>query len=617
MSTEPKVSIIIRTLNEGYYLPGLIGGLKTQSYANWEIIHVDSGSTDETLNILSPYSAQTICITPQEFTFGYSLNLGCEAASGEYLVIVSAHVKPVNNTWLENLLSPFQENNIGMVYGKQIGNDDTRIGESRDLTKTFGAKSMISIDEPFSHNGNSALPKHLWASQPFDETLTGLEDLDWSKKIQYRGYRVYYAANANVYHLHDESLKTIYRRYLGEATAYSKIFPDSTFKKRDLVRAIFTESCRDFLYATKNKSSAKSIIAIPFERSAHFAGLYQGMNQKNKTASILSDLNKTINKTAEKVSIQGPNIHSLCSMEQPVLADNEILIHTGYSRIRQKDIARMEGTHKYNNSIMYPFTSGSEFSGLITQKGHLVNQFNVGDKVIGLSRDLASDITSLNNHDSIKDSSELWGSHATFVTTTESMIRRIQTAIPLLNGIFIESVSLGLNLVSKIYLDTHTQVCVVGAGYMGNLITQMIVAKGAHVTVIDESEHKLSLASKYGADTLRNCDNYGKFQYVIDTCCPEHTTQHIYCERNILLCENNCSIEKRPSSPTSNFSLIRNYTDEDFQKSLTKILNREIDLRDHGSAIYSLDNYKEAYSEYSKNIHLNIIIEPNKQLSTL
>ena len=71
MNIQPKASIIIRTLNEAYYLPDLIEGIRSQTFSNWEIIHVDSGSTDDTLNILGPHSAKTITISPQDFTFGY------------------------------------------------------------------------------------------------------------------------------------------------------------------------------------------------------------------------------------------------------------------------------------------------------------------------------------------------------------------------------------------------------------------------------------------------------------------------------------------------------------------------------------------------------------------
>tara|TARA_B100000029_G_scaffold515237_1_gene621275 strand:- start:1302 stop:3143 length:1842 start_codon:yes stop_codon:yes gene_type:complete len=613
MNIQPKASIIIRTLNEAYYLPDLIEGIRSQTFTNWEIIHVDSGSTDDTLNILGPHSAKTITISPQDFTFGYSLNLGCEAATGDYLVIVSAHIRPVNNTWLENLLAPFREDNIGMVYGKQIGDDWTRIGESRDLEKTFGKTSLISIDNPFSHNGNSALPKTLWDTQPFDESLTGLEDLDWSKKIQHRGYRVYYAAHANVYHMHQEPLKKIYKRYLGESIAYSRIFPESIFTKIDLVRGTFTESCRDLLYGINHRKSLKALIGVPFERASHFYGVYQGMNYKNKANRIISTSEEAIYTHSKRISINNTNSHVLENMNLTDPDDNEILIQTGYSRLQSNDLAMLLEECPITDKLRYPITPGFQFSGIVMKKGKSVNKIKVGDKIISVSK---------NYNGALYDEKGLnilmpKESHANFVYSNITGVHKIPIQMPLLHGIFVEPLAIGLNLLRRIETRTDSTACVIGAGYMGNILTQLMLIEGIHVTCVDANEDKLSLVSKYGADTLIKCVDYSKFDYIVNTSCNDDHFNNEHISNGIILCENNCKTISQLSNQNPTPLLITSYEDEDLTRAIDVILARQINLIDHGLPRYGLDNYAEACAEYKKSIHLNIIIEPNKQLAAL
>ena len=88
----PKVSIVIRCYNEEQHIGRLLSGLIQQTVEELEIIVVDSGSTDSTVAIASCYPIKLVSIKPEDFSFGRSLNLGCQAATGEFIVIASAHV---------------------------------------------------------------------------------------------------------------------------------------------------------------------------------------------------------------------------------------------------------------------------------------------------------------------------------------------------------------------------------------------------------------------------------------------------------------------------------------------------------------------------------------------
>ena len=198
MVESPKVSIIIRTLNEATFLPSLFDLINNQSYKNYEIIVVDPGSTDETQKIAKEFSDKLLLIEKDDFTFGYAINHGIKHSNGELVCIVSAHTKPNSNNWLEELVSAFNYEQLGnskvaMSYGKQIGGENSNFSEIMDFNYLFGKKELKkSSPKYFCNNANSMIRKDLWLNHPFNETLSGLEDIEWSKYWMDKGYKIVY-----------------------------------------------------------------------------------------------------------------------------------------------------------------------------------------------------------------------------------------------------------------------------------------------------------------------------------------------------------------------------------------------------------------------------------------
>jgi glycosyltransferase involved in cell wall biosynthesis len=273
---NPSTSIIIRCYNEEQHIGRLLIGIMQQTYQDFEIILVDSGSTDATLAIASRYPVKVISITPEEFSFGRSLNLGCEAAQGEYFVIVSAHVYPVHRDWLEQLLKPFHLPQVALVYGKQRGNEVTKYSEHQIFSKWFPDKSNHHQKHPFCNNANAAIRRSLWHNYPYNEQLTGLEDLAWSKQIIDQGYCIAYSAESEIIHVHDESYKRIYNRYLREAIAFKRIFTQERFNLVDFLRLSIANILADYYHALHDQLLLKNLVSIPLFRLMQFWGTYQG-----------------------------------------------------------------------------------------------------------------------------------------------------------------------------------------------------------------------------------------------------------------------------------------------------------------------------------------------------
>ena len=242
-----NISIIIRTFNEERYLPYLLNKIRLQSlYNQTETIIVDSGSTDSTLSIANDYETRIIEIEKRNFTFGRSLNMGCEKAKGKYLVIVSAHCIPQNNYWIENLVTPLFKNISSYSYGRQIGSKETFFSEEQIFNKYYPPITNLFQKGFFCNNANSALTKKEWKIYKFDETLTGLEDIDLAKKIYNNGGNISYVSEACVYHCHKETWQQISRRFERESYALLKISPEITINKFKLVYYIFSAIFFDF-----------------------------------------------------------------------------------------------------------------------------------------------------------------------------------------------------------------------------------------------------------------------------------------------------------------------------------------------------------------------------------
>ena len=70
-----SISVVIRCLNEERYIGRLLDSIFAQSIESSEIIIVDSGSTDKTIEIASGYNTKILSIKPEDFSFGKSLNI--------------------------------------------------------------------------------------------------------------------------------------------------------------------------------------------------------------------------------------------------------------------------------------------------------------------------------------------------------------------------------------------------------------------------------------------------------------------------------------------------------------------------------------------------------------
>ncbi len=119
--TQVDTSIIILTKENGANFPRLLDRIYSQQYNNsYEVIVIDSGSTDGTLEAARQYPLKLAQIKPEEFHHGGTRNFGAEVAQGKYLVYITQDALPKNNDWLQKMTDNFADPQVAMVAGRQI-----------------------------------------------------------------------------------------------------------------------------------------------------------------------------------------------------------------------------------------------------------------------------------------------------------------------------------------------------------------------------------------------------------------------------------------------------------------------------------------------------------------
>jgi rhamnosyltransferase len=272
-------SLVIRAYNEARHLPRLLEGVRQQTVRDVELILVDSGSTDDTVAIAESYGAKIVHIAPADFTFGRSLNLGIGASTRELVAIASAHVYPVYPDWLERLLEPFVDSTIGLTYGKQRGAETSKYAEHQIFARWFPDASDLRQTHPFCNNANAAIRRLFWEKNPYDESLTGLEDLAWGKWLQSQGGGIAYLAEAEIVHVHNETPKGVRNRYRREAMAFKRIYPEAHFNIYDFARMTASNIVNDSVHAARERVLLKVFAEICWFRFNQFLGTYQGYRQ--------------------------------------------------------------------------------------------------------------------------------------------------------------------------------------------------------------------------------------------------------------------------------------------------------------------------------------------------
>jgi hypothetical protein len=367
-----ETSVVVRSFNEDEYVGDALRAVREQAYDDLEIVLVDSGSTDDTLEIARPLVDEVATLEPRDFTFGYSLNVGCEAASGEYVAFLSAHAVPTDEHWLGRMVRHFADPEVAMVYSNQTGVESTAFPEQRHFDELFGEeRAFKEPPEYFANNASSVIRAELWEEYPFDEHLTGCEDMDWAKHFMDRGYRLVYEPDACIYHIHEESPTQVFTRFEREAIAQRDIGvrnPRERFAEyARLPRDVLADAAAAATSGEFDLDTLREVLAFRYnQRMGTAAGLADG-------GSLETDRYEFFYGGANRcVVVSGPEESAVTERPLPEIRPSDALVEVSYAGVRPGDSVGS-----------YPFVPGREFVGSVVDAGANVEDIAVGDTVAG------------------------------------------------------------------------------------------------------------------------------------------------------------------------------------------------------------------------------------------
>lgn len=229
------VTIVIPTKNAGKLLDKVLSRVFRQETSyEYEVICVDSGSKDGTLDVIRKYPCRLVQIAAEDFGHGKTRNYGASLGTGEYIVFLTQDALPASKKWLQNFIDAMKlDEDIVGGFGIHYPYPDCNIFDKRDLKahfENFGLdntvfylddKERYDREEGYRHylaffsDNNSCVKRTAFEADPYDD-VNFAEDQIWMRRQIEKGHKKVYCPKAPVYHSHNYDVSTYFQRYFDE-----------------------------------------------------------------------------------------------------------------------------------------------------------------------------------------------------------------------------------------------------------------------------------------------------------------------------------------------------------------------------------------------------------------
>jgi rhamnosyltransferase len=285
-----ECSISILTKNEERNIGSCLDAVFSQKQVPpFEVILVDSGSTDQTVEIARRYPIRIQQIRAEAFHHARTRNFAASLGTGPIVINLSGDAIPASAVWLRKLLDNFNDPNVGAVYGRQLPKPGSTIERCDTFDTIYGDQRVVK--DPNHRNGmgyrfyhfsdvNSAIRRSVWEKMPYPEDLKMFEDLAIAKRILDGGWKIVYEPEAPVFHSHHYGSARLFKRYfdIGYALKQLNIW-DSSGTRSSMFRD-FRRLLRKQVARVSNGDTRHQVPATVGQSLAKSAGLLLGLNHR-------------------------------------------------------------------------------------------------------------------------------------------------------------------------------------------------------------------------------------------------------------------------------------------------------------------------------------------------
>ncbi len=281
--SDPFISIIMRSYNEGWALKDTLPAMQAQEFKNWELIVIDSGSTDGSVELIRAAKPKHfIQIKKEEYNPSRVMNHGMQLAQAEFGIFLNADATPQSNGWLRPLVNALQNPQVAAVFGRQIPRPDCQAVFAHDYDRCFGPHRETARWDHFFSMVSSGLRRDIWSKRGFLEKMQYSEDDEYTRWCRAQGYKIVYCEDSVVMHSHNYTPAQAYKRIYGEARALAAVWtgrPEEINWLQTVAFGWLNDARRDLGYCARHGRLAEWPHALRIrweQRKAKLAGFRDG-----------------------------------------------------------------------------------------------------------------------------------------------------------------------------------------------------------------------------------------------------------------------------------------------------------------------------------------------------
>lgn len=281
---HPIISLVVPTLNASKEIPALLRLVELQSHPPDEVVVIDSSSDDETTQLASLCRLVKVITIPREkFDHGSTRHHAFLETKGDYVLFITQDALPASKSYIEKLLIPFEDPEVAMVSGRQLPKPDAKrfeqlvrlfnypdssnIRSAQDIPK-LGVKTFFASDSCSAYRRTA-----YFECGGFERPCKTNEDMLMAATFIHAGWKVAYAANAEVLHSHNLNPVEQYRRNR-EIGRFLKLYSDRLCEESEVSEG--GRLVKDVAKQLIHERNYSELVSFVVDCSARFLGNRSG-----------------------------------------------------------------------------------------------------------------------------------------------------------------------------------------------------------------------------------------------------------------------------------------------------------------------------------------------------